>query len=405
MTSIALLATVAGSIVAGACAMADGALIVGEEEPPSTDARRRPASLARAHRALALTRTIALLAAGFGGALLILSLRLPAWSWIFLPAIALVAGAIAESHARAFGDRGRSSSLVRWTTYLADRMLGPLADVVMRLDVRAGALARDDDASAAAWETREPLDTPSTAGYTQDPARSSGIFELAETSVQDVMVPRVEIVGVDAESPWSEVVDKVRSSGHARVPVYRETIDDITGILYAKDLLAPVIDESPPEPGWQGLVRDAVVVPTTKSIASQLRDFQLSRTHIALVVDEYGGTAGIITIEDILEEIVGEIRDERDDEEPPVEQEEGRCYWVPGRYPLADLEELLCHRFGDDDSATVGGLVYSRLGRVPRSGEEITIDTFRVVIERVVRRRIERVYFERLPTAAESAGS
>ena len=150
------------------------------------------------------------------------------------------------------------------------------------------------------------------------------------------------------------------------------------------------------------LVRPAVFIPGAKMIDQQLRDFQANRTHIAVVVDEFGGTAGIVTIEDILEEIVGEIRDEYDVEEASVEQEDGRRFWVPGRLTVDELSELVGHDFHREGVTTVGGLVYELLGRVPQSGETFTLDGFRVVIERVVKRRVERVYFERAEQLSEA---
>jgi CBS domain containing-hemolysin-like protein len=226
-----------------------------------------------------------------------------------------------------------------------------------------------------------------------------GVFSLADTSVRDIMVPRVDIVGIDLTTPWSEVVDRVRSSEHARFPVFDDTLDNITGILYAKDLLPFVIDDDEPMLGWQTLVRPAAFIPISKPIDQQLRDFKASRTHIAIVSDEYGGTAGLVTIEDILEEIVGEIHDEYDDEEPEVEQEEGKRFWVAGRLTIDELSELLGQDFSQHDVATVGGLVYEAFGRVPGPGEAVCIGAYKLVVERVRRRRIERVYFERLQPA------
>jgi CBS domain containing-hemolysin-like protein len=128
----------------------------------------------------------------------------------------------------------------------------------------------------------------------------------------------------------------------------------------------------------------------------QLREFKASHTHIAIVSDEFGGTAGLITIEDVLEEIVGEINDEYDDQEPEIEQEGGTRFWVSGRISLGELSELLSHSFEQDDIATVGGLVYETFGRVPRAGESAIVGSYRMVVERVRGRRIERVYFERV---------
>ena len=226
-----------------------------------------------------------------------------------------------------------------------------------------------------------------------------GVFSLGDTTVRDIMVPRVDIVGIDLTTRWSEVVDRVRSSEHARFPVFDDTLDDITGILYAKDLLPFVIDDDEPMLGWQTLVRPASFIPLSKPIDLQLRDFKEKRTHIAIVIDEYGGTAGLVTIEDILEEIVGEIHDEYDDEEPEVEQEEGRRFWVAGRITIDELSELLGQDFTHHDVETVGGLVYEAFGRVPRPGESVNLGAYKMVVERVRRRRIERVYFERLQPA------
>jgi CBS domain containing-hemolysin-like protein len=223
-----------------------------------------------------------------------------------------------------------------------------------------------------------------------------GVFSLGATTVEEIMVPRVDIVGIDAATPWSEVLDRIRVSEHARVPVYRETLDDVIGVLYAKDVLPAIVaDEEPPD-GWLSLMWPPVFIPVSKRIDAQLRDFQASRTHIAIVSDEYGGTAGLVTIEDILEEIVGEIRDEYDVEEPQIYQEGSSRYWVSGVVAVDELGELLGVDFGVEDVTTVGGLVYALFGRVPKSGEAVVRSGFRIVVERIRRRRIERVYFERM---------
>jgi putative hemolysin len=146
---------------------------------------------------------------------------------------------------------------------------------------------------------------------------------------------------------------------------------------------------------WQDLVRPAAYIPETKTLDQQLRDFQRGPTHCAIVVDEFGGTAGLITLEDILEEVVGEIQDEQDVDVPPPIQRDGNGYWVDGRVTLDDLAGALGTSFDHPDVSTVGGLVYQALGRVPRPGEELLLDGFRVVVERVDRRRVTRVYFEK----------
>ena len=230
-----------------------------------------------------------------------------------------------------------------------------------------------------------------------------GVFEFGETTVEEVMVPRVDIVGIEQETPWSEMLDRVRSAQHSRVPVFEETVDEIVGILYVKDLLPSVLADHEPEGGWQSLLRPPVFIPPSKRIADLLREIRVAGRHIAVVADEYGGTAGLVTIEDVLEELVGEIRDEYDQEERQVESEEGVRFWVSGRLTLDDLTEALSHDFRRDDVSTVGGLVLELLGRVPRAGETLAVGPFKVIVERVVRRKIERVYLERVQPLDASA--
>jgi CBS domain containing-hemolysin-like protein len=223
-----------------------------------------------------------------------------------------------------------------------------------------------------------------------------GVFTLADTTVDEVMTPRLDMVGVDIGAERDEVLERFRSSEHTRLPVYDGTPDSLVGVLYAKDLvpLALGLPEGRRIACWQDLVRPATFVPEAKTLDAQLRDFQRGPAHLAIVVDEFGGTAGMITREDVLEEIVGDIRDEHDTETPPEIRQEGERFWVDGGVGLDELSMALGRQFSHPDVSTVGGLIYSALGRVPRSGEELTLDGFRVVVERVERRRVRRVYFE-----------
>jgi CBS domain containing-hemolysin-like protein len=224
-----------------------------------------------------------------------------------------------------------------------------------------------------------------------------GVFSLEDSTVEDIMTPRLDIVGAEAEASWQEVVDLVRQSEHSRIPVYRRSLDDVAGILHAKDIAPVLAGHSAPPTSWHDLVRPVPFVPEAKTLAAQLRDFQRGPAHLAIVVDEFGGTSGLVTLEDVLEEIVGEIRDEYDtDEEPAIEREGNDRFWVDGRVTLDDLSAAVGVPLHHDEVSTVGGLIYSELGRVPRSGEAFTAHGFRVVVEQVVRRRIRRVYLERL---------
>ncbi len=230
-----------------------------------------------------------------------------------------------------------------------------------------------------------------------------GVFSLGETTVEEVMTPRLDITAIESCSSWDSVVELLSRSEHIRIPVYTDDIDNVEGILFAKDLTSAVVGVSEAPDDWRQYVRPASFVPETKLLTAQLRDFQRTKSDIALVVDEFGGTSGLITLEDVLEEIVGEIHGEYDVGIAPVMGREGDDrFWVDGRLSLDDLSELLGENFERDEVTTVGGVVYAELGHVPKPGEEFGIGGFRAVVEQVVRRRVVRVYFERI--AATSPG-
>jgi magnesium and cobalt transporter len=229
-----------------------------------------------------------------------------------------------------------------------------------------------------------------------------GLFSLADMTVDEVMTPRIDIVAVDTAAGRDEVIATLRRSEHARILVYDDHPDALVGVLYAKDMLASLPRHTEAE-DWHALIRPAAFVPEGKTLDRQLRDFQRGPSHLAVVVDEFGGTAGIVTLEDILEQVVGEIQDEHDTDEakPVVEEGEGRLS-VEGGVPLSELESLLGHSFHREDLTTVGGLVLDAFGRVPRSGERTEVDGIELLVEQVARRRVRRVLISK-PLRAESA--
>jgi CBS domain containing-hemolysin-like protein len=405
---VALACTVLLGALAFALALADSA-VLSAAFAEDADAQR----LEPRHRALAFARLLAQLGAG---ASLALALDLFARTAAQAALIGLAAGAalvaLTEVAAREIGDvlGARAVGALRPLIALAELLLRPVVALAVRLDdALRRALPPPPDDEVARGETAEQFrEIVAAEGVDTEPERAllAGVFTLGDTQVSDVMVPRIDVIGVERETPWSEVVDRVRSSGHSRLPVYDETIDEIVGVLYAKDLLPAVIAGEEPAQGWASLVRPATYIPTTKRVDDQLRDFRQSGAHLAVVADEYGGTAGIVTIEDILEEIVGEIRDERDEEESPVVAEGDRRFWVSARVTLEELSDVLGAPVEHEDVTTAGGLVYELLGRVPRAGETLAIPGFKIVVERVVRRKVLRLYFERLPdTPAAGVGA
>jgi CBS domain containing-hemolysin-like protein len=219
----------------------------------------------------------------------------------------------------------------------------------------------------------------------------TGVLALAEMSVSDVMTPRLDIISVDFSATRDKVIDTFRQAEHSRLLVVDGDPDSITGVIYAKDLLPGLGPEAGPA-DWHPLIRPVDCVPEAKSLDRQLRDFQRSASHLVVVVDEFGGTSGIVTLEDVLEQIVGEIRDEYDtDEVAPVQRLPEGGWAVQGGVSLVDLESELGHSFAREDVSTVGGLVLAVLGRVPRAGEMVALDGYQLTVDHVARRRIRRV--------------
>jgi CBS domain containing-hemolysin-like protein len=413
MNGTALIVAAGAITIATLAAAADGALLGGDPEPepapPVVGVLRRRE---RAHRALALSRVLAHLVAGASLARLFGVQR---GDGIAGAGIALAAALgvviVVEGVGRSLGFATAPRFILQFAPLV--RVLELVLAPVLRLGVMLDTLferlmpaptieERAEQREEATEQFRQVVAAEADVSRDEE-ALLHGVFSLGDTAVREVMVPRVDIVGIDQTTHWNEAVDRVRSSEHARFPVYDDTLDNVIGILYAKDLLPFVIDDDEPMLGWQTLVRPASFIPTSKPIDVQLRDFKTSRTHIAIVSDEFGGTAGLVTIEDVLEEIVGEIHDEYDVEEPEVEQEGSRRFWVSGRLSLGELSELLGQDFEQDDLTTVGGLVYEAFGRVPRAGESIVIGAYKLVVERVRGRRVERVYFERVHPIAKAA--
>jgi len=229
--------------------------------------------------------------------------------------------------------------------------------------------------------------------------RLSGVFSLPEMTVAEVMTPRLDVIAVDLSASRRQVLDILRSAEHSRLLVVDGDPDNVVGVLYAKDLLPALGDDA----DWHGLVKPVEFVPEAKRLDRQLRDFQRGGAHLVVVVDEFGGTSGIVTLEDVLEQIVGEIHDEYDTEEAaPMERRPDGALIVQGTAALADLEAELDYRFGRDDVGTVGGLVLALAGRVPKVAESLSAGDYAITIDQVVRRRIRRVTIRPLAPLASS---
>ena len=238
----------------------------------------------------------------------------------------------------------------------------------------------------------------------------NAVIELGDRRVHEVMVPRTAIVALPATATLEEAIDKVVEEGHSRIPVYEESVDEVVGILYAKDLLPFLKGSDQQRPNLRSLLRTPVFVPESMSIDDLLHEFQRRKVHIAIVLDEYGGTAGLVTIEDLLEEIVGEIQDEYDVEEPMIVRLSDDEARVDGRAAVDDLAELFDTEFGLEDADeydTVGGLIYHRIGGVPSPGDQVTVDGLLLTVETTDGRRVGKVLVarrqEEAPVAVDDA--
>lgn len=232
-------------------------------------------------------------------------------------------------------------------------------------------------------------------------AMLQGVLEVAETQVRDVMVPRSQMVVLERDAPTAETLRAIVESGHSRYPVIGEDRDDVVGVLLAKDLLRHFV-LAPEEPFDLGrFIRPAIVIPESKRLNTLLKEFRITRNHLAIVVDEYGATAGLLTIEDVLEEIVGEIGDEYDAQEAaPIQQLDDRRYQVLALARMEDFNQYFGCELSDEDYDTVGGLVMYELGRLPRRGETLAFAGFRFKVMQADRRRLHMLEVTREPAPA-----
>ena len=236
----------------------------------------------------------------------------------------------------------------------------------------------------------------------------SGVLEVSETQVRDVMIPRSQMVVIERGQSLEDMLKVIIESGHSRFPVIGEDRDEVLGILLAKDLLRFFGDASQSELQVSDYLRPAAVIPESKRLNALLKEFRASHNHMAIVVDEYGGVSGLLTIEDVLEEIVGEIDDEHDPEEEddilPDKDQNGRpCFAVRALTRIEDFNEYFgCDLTEEEDYDTVGGLVMHELGRLPKLGERLEYDGFEFRVTRADRRRIDALQVTRLNEVSET---
>lgn len=317
--------------------------------------------------------------------------RVPGSAYYGLAAAVIICGVFIQLLSRNLGLRnGRAEGLRRllmvpailvWPVWLLIRLLGwPLLRLtghqyceedpfLIGLEAPSGEIIESEAERQAREMARQLADFP-------------------EKTVKEVMVPRIDVFSLDIDTPLSEITGEITQRGHSRVPVYQETIDDILGILYVKELLQ-LDDPRSAEPLTPDFLHEPIFVPETKLIGTLLREFQGSKTQMAVVVDEYGGTAGIITLEDILEEIVGEIEDETDVEEDQFIRRIGdEEYFIKALTPIEDFNEYFETGFSDEEFDTIGGLVIHAFGHMPARNETTRVGNFEFKIINADQRKI-----------------
>ncbi len=296
---------------------------------------------------------------------------------------------------------------VMWMT----KLLYPLAFIFIRianLFVRlfGGKIARRPFVTEEEIKMMVSVGAEEAAIEEEEKEMIHSIFEFGDTIVREVMVPRPDMVAVESKATIEEVLDQIIKVGHSRIPVYEDGIDNVIGLIYAKDLLIYLNRAKPgqTETVLKKLMRPAYFVPETKRVSELLKEMQIKKVHMAIVLDEYGGTAGLVTIEDLLEEIVGEIFDEYDLEEAMVEVLAEDTYRIDGRAAMDEVRELLGVDLPEYGGETIGGFVYDLVGRIPVPGEMVAFENVHFEVEKVVGRRISKIIVTKKQAEAEAGG-
>jgi CBS domain containing-hemolysin-like protein len=280
---------------------------------------------------------------------------------------------------------------------LIHTIFSPLAGVLMKL------LGENANKATLASMTEEDLKNWVEVGQPEGSLEKGeremiySIFQFGDTLAKDIMVPRIDVMALDIQTTLGEARSLFVHAGHSRVPVYEDTVDNVVGLLYAKDLLS-VREDDALIANHRELLRLAYFVPEAKKVDELLAEMQARSMHMAIVVDEYGGVAGLVTLEDIVEEIVGEIRDEYDEsEELPFEQVNADEYVFQGKVDLDIFNEIMGTEIATDNADTIGGYIYGQIGDVPSGGESLEAGDVTLVVDEVVGRRINKVRAIKMP--------
>lgn len=296
----------------------------------------------------------------------------------------------------------RVARLVSLPLYWINILLYPVAETLTEI-IKSGVSRMSFDKSKSAISPEEltelaDLSHERGAIIEEEHGLISSIVSFRTVAVHEVMTPRVDMIALSSDTGFDELLQTISQTGHSRLPLYRNGLDDIIGIVYAKDLL-PYIQNPDLRRQFspEKIARKALFIPRTKLVSTLMQELQEKKMHISIVVDEYGGTAGLITLEDMIEEIIGEIRDEYDKEENPVNKVDERSFMVLGKLSIDDLNELLNTNIKpeNEDFETVAGMVLNHAGHIPKEGYSFELENHRFTVKEVLKKRIMKVLIEK----------
>lgn len=330
------------------------------------------------------------------------------------PSLAIAGAAMAAGGAALFGlastlDLGR----MRWargSLFPIARAAQAVATLPVLRTISAHTNGAPPDAaishsnvSAAIEQELELLEAAGLSAHSPELRMIRAVLDLDTARVREIMRPRVDMIVAQADSAVDDVAKVMTGHGYSRIPIYEETMDDVVGVVHAQDMLRAGAAGNGPTPRVRDLAREALFVPESQKLEQLLREFQRSRTQIAIVIDEYGGVSGLVTVEDFVEEIVGELVDEFDRDEPEIHRISDVEMMIDARLPLDTLKEEFGVEIEAEGFDTVGGLVYRELGTMPTKGDSVQVDRLKLTVESTLGRRIRRIRVRRMPAPVARA--
>lgn len=321
-------------------------------------------------------------------------LTMQVWHFVIVLAVAMFSFLVTESIVARLLSLSEYETIVARLSYFLMVFHIVLYPVTLTLDkILSVSIKKDIELAAKEEALAEYVKSETEYGVIprEESEMIESIFEFSDTTVREVMVPRIDMVAADKDITIDELIEVFKEEGHSRIPIFDERIDKIIGVIYAKDLLIAMADRKKEEIAITEIMREAHFVPASKNISVLLKELRKARVHIAIVVDEYGGTAGIVALEDLLEEIVGEIQDEYDEEEHEYLWLNNRNVMLDGGMDIDDINTMIHSSIPDEDFDTLSGFLYHQLGCIPEGGEVVKWENISFTVKEINGNRISKV--------------